>query len=401
MRGMWAVLAVAITVGCGTNHVTVEVRGGDGELVRLDAKSLEYNGNRLVSPGSFTYAELKKGSFEVGVVAAGHVERRILEVDSAPISGTAEYSVVFDIPEGANRPFEPKGTVLFASTRTNVRNWDLFTIGADGTGLKQITATRDFEQHPVWSADGQRIAFTRGDVMTNIDIWVMDADGGNSRRLTEHPERDSRAAWSPDGSQIAWVSQRDGDVAVWLMDADGGNKRKLAKGRQPSWSPDGRRLAFVSAQLDGADNDELFLINPDGTGIQRLTRDNKFDWFPRWSPSGDRLVFCSERFGGQELLVCRADGQAQTRITVAEATFEVAPVWSPDGHGLAYSGKMEIGDDGEFVVDERGRSLGSYDIYLLPATGFDWDEMESRPVRPVNLTNSPDREDRAPSWRAF
>ena len=401
MRGKWAVLAAAMLVGCGTNRVTVEVRGGDGELVRLDATDLQYNGNRLVAAGTYSYGELKKGTYEVGVVAAGCVERRVLEVDSAPMAGEAQYSVVFDMPPGANTPFERRGTILFASTRTNVRNWDLFTIGADGTGLRQLTDTRDFEQHPVWSPDGQRIAFTRGDVMTNIDIWVMKADGSGPQRLTVHPERDSRAAWSPDGGQIAFVSQRDGDVAVWIMDAEGGNQRKLARGREPSWSPDGRQIAFVSGQLEGAENDELFLIDVDGTDLRRLTNDNKFDWFPAWSPSGDRLAFCSERFGGQELMIARADGQAQTRVTIAESTYEREPVWSPDGRGLAYSGKMMVGDDGEFVVDERGRSLGSYDIYLLSATGFDWDEMEDRPVRPINLTNSPEREDRSPSWRAF
>jgi len=230
----------------------------------------------------------------------------------------------------------------------------------------------------------------------------MNDDGTKARRLTEHPERDSRAAWSPDGSQIAWVSQRDGDVAVWLMDADGGNPRKLAKGREPSWSPDGRCIAFVSAQLDGAENDELFLIAPDGTDLRRLTRDNRFDWFPAWSPAGDRLVFCSERFGGQELVVVRADGQDQTRVTIAEGSYEGQPAWSPDGRGVAFDGKMTVGDDGEFVVHEiTRRPIGDWEIYILPITGYDWDEMAERPVRPVNLTNSPDREDRSPSWRAF
>jgi len=407
MRCMWAVhavapLVVAALIGCGTNQVTVEVRGGDGELVRLDAKDLEYNGNRLVAAGAFTYGDIKKGTYDVGVVAADHVERRVLEVDSAPISGTAEYSLTFDLPAGANKPFEPAGTIVFASTRTNVRNWDLFTVQADGEGLRQLTETREFEQHPSWSPDGKQIAYTRGDVMTNIDIWVMNDDGTKARRLTEHPERDSRAAWSPDGSQIAWVSQRDGDVAVWLMDADGGNPRKLAKGREPSWSPDGRCIAFVSAQLDGAENDELFLIAPDGTDLRRLTSDNRFDWFPAWSPAGDRLVFCSERFGGQELVVARADGQDQTRVTIAEGSYEGQPAWSPDGRGVAFDGKMTVGDDGEFVVHEiTRRPIGDWEIYILPITGYDWDEMAERPVRPVNLTNSPDREDRSPSWRAY
>ncbi|MFH1572089.1 MAG: hypothetical protein ABIL09_29125, partial [Gemmatimonadota bacterium] len=61
MRGMRVVLALVWLVGCGANEVVVEVRGGDGDLVRLDAKDLEYNGNHLVQAGSYTYPKMKRG----------------------------------------------------------------------------------------------------------------------------------------------------------------------------------------------------------------------------------------------------------------------------------------------------------------------------------------------------
>ena len=399
MRRMWAFAVLVAVAGCGVNEVTVEIKGGDGELVRLDANDLEYNRNRLVEAGTYAYSKLKRGTYEVGVVANGYLDRRVLEIDAPPLTGVRDYPVAFEVPAGRNAGLERQGTIVFASTRSNVRNWDLFTIRADGTELTQLTETREFEQHPAWSPNGERILYTNGDVMTNIDIHVMNADGTGRTRLTEHPERDQRATWSPDGSQIAFVSQRDGDVAIWIMDADGDNKRKLVQGREASWSPDGKRIAFTSGHFDG--NDEIYVIDVDGSNRRRLTDQKKFDWFPVWSPSGDRLLFCSERFGGQELMVADAEGGKQTRITVAEATFEREPVWSPNGRGLAYSGKMLIGDDGEFVVDVSGKCQGSYDIYLLPVLGFDWDDDPARPVIPINLTNSPDREDKTPSWRSY
>ena len=144
--------------------------------------------------------------------------------------------------------------------------------------------------------------------MTNIDIYTMDADGSNVERLTEHPERDQRGAFSPDGKTVAFVSQRDGDVAVWLIDADGANPRKLVKGREPSFSPDGRRVVFTSSAFH--DNDEIYLIDLDGSNRVRLTDNRrKFDWFAAWSPMGDRLAYNSEAFGGQELMVMRTDGR--------------------------------------------------------------------------------------------
>ena len=238
-----------------------------------------------------------------------------------------------------------------------------------------------------------------GEVMTNFDVWVMNEDGSGRTRLTEHPERDADATWSPDGASIAFVSQRDGDVSIWVMDADGGNKRKLVEGREPSWSPDGNRLAFTSSHF--AENDEIYVIDPDGGNMRQLTTDKRFDWHPAWSPDGTKLAMASERFGGQELLVAGGDFTHQIRVTIAESTFEVEPQWSPDGRGLAYSGKMTIGADGELSVDEKGRSLGTYDIYLLPTSGFDWDDTTERPVRPINLTPTQDRDERSPSWRPF
>jgi Tol biopolymer transport system component len=384
---------------CGVNEVAVEIRGGDGHLVRLDANDLKFQHNRLVQAGTHTYSELKSGAYRVSVVAGEYVDSRLLQLESAPISGVARQEVVFDVPPGANAPTERTGTILYAATPTRVRNWDLFTVDVASGEIRQLTDTRDFEQHPSWSPAGDRILFTMGDVMTNVDIWVMNADGSDRKRLTEHEERDQRAAWSPDGNQIAFVSQRDGDVGVWVMDADGGNKRKLVQGREPAWCPDGQRIAFTSSAFEG--NDEIYVIGVDGGGMRRLTDHKKIDQLPAWSPDGLRLVMASERFGGQELLVAGGDLTSQVRISVAENTFELGPQWSPDGRGIAYSGKMTIGADDELVADEKGRPIGTYDIYLVEAAGFDWDDVPERPVRPTNLTKTDDRDERSPSWRPF
>ena len=379
-----------LIAGCGKNQVTVEIRGGEGNKVRLDANDLQFKYNFLVDAGSFTFPgpeskiDLDSGTYRVNVAAGDYLMTEVLELESPPISGAQNYTVTFDIPAGSNAEFERQGTILYASTRTAVRNWDLFTIKADGSELKQLTDTREFEQYPSWSPDGKKILFTRGDVMSNIDIYAIDEDGSGLVRLTEHPERDQRAAWSPDGEKIAFVSQRDGDVAIWIMDADGGNKRKLVKGRYPSWGPDSRKVVFTSSAFH--DNDEIYTIDIDGGEPQRLTENKKYDWFPVFSPTGDRILFDSELFGGQELMLMKTDGSALTRISIAEKTFEQEPAWSPDGRGLAYAGKM-------------GES--EYDIYLVKANGFDLDEIENPPVLPINLTDNDDRDDMSPHWRPF
>ena len=384
------VLAVAVA-GCGSNQLKIEIKGGDGQFVRLDANDVQYKFNHLVKAGTYVLPEpaskieLGRGAYSVKVAAGDYLGHEVLHVESPPLWGVRTYEAIFDIPAGSNAAFSREGTILYASTKKNVRNWDLFTIKADGSGRQQLTNTPEPEQHPSWSPDGKQILFTRGDVMTNIDVYVMDADRSNVTRLTEHPERDQRGVFSPDGATIAFVSQRDGDVAIWLMAADGSNPRKLVQGREPSFSPDGRRIAFTSSAFD--DNDEIYLIDLDGSNRTRLTDNRrKLDWFASFSPKGDRLVYNSEAFGGQELMLMRADGQGQTRISIAEKTYEQEPVWSPDGKGIAYAGKM--GDD-------------EYDIYLVGTAGFDLDELDAPPLLPINLTDNDDRDDMSPSWRPY
>ena len=83
------------------------------------------------------------------------------------------------------------------------------------------------------------------------------------------------------------------------------------------------------------DNDEIYIINIDGSNRVRLTNNRKFDWFPAWDPMGRRVSFNSEQFGGQELMLSLADGAGRIRITNAEKTYEQESVFSPDGKDLA------------------------------------------------------------------
>ena len=93
----------------------------------------------------------------------------------------------------------------------------------------------------------------------------------------------------------------------------------------PVWSPISEQIALVS---NDTGNDEIWLLNRDGTGLQQLTQDSHSWWdkHPSWSPDGHSILFWSNRSGQRQLWLMAADGSGQTRLTQPDAN-NWDPVW--------------------------------------------------------------------------
>src|SRR5918997_247077 len=180
---------------------------------------------------------------------------------------------------------------------------DIYTINVDGTAERKLTDTPGLDGFPSWSPDGTRIAFsTDRDGGGNWEIYVMRSDGTHQRRLTNTPEKDEGLpAWSPDGEKIAYVADVGPDKETWdneeifVMNADGSGRTRLTDipGNDhwpPTWSPDGTRLAFTSDGKDGYG--EIYVMSSDGSGLTQLTHHPSgpleptplADTFPSWRP---------------------------------------------------------------------------------------------------------------------
>ena len=99
---------------------------------------------------------------------------------------------------------------------------------------------------PVWSPDGQEIAFqsTRSG---NFDIWVIPSIGGEARQVTFDPAEDQFPQWSPDGKRLVFASTREADFhRLWSVPAQGGEPELLteAHARAPLWLRSGKRIYF-------------------------------------------------------------------------------------------------------------------------------------------------------------
>jgi len=223
--------------------------------------------------------------------------------------------------------------IVFESSQSG--DFEIWTMRLDGSGLRNLTRHKGYDESPAWSPDGRRIAFTSTRT-GRAKIWVMNADGSRQRQVTRGWSQDGGPSWSPDGSRIVYGSRADGAgvVRIWSVRANGGKPRRLTQlTGTPTWSPDGKRVVFASACATSPSC--LYVMNADGTHRHVLgDPDNVDNRSPAWSPDGRLIAWIH----ATELWVMNVDGSAAHRLPpgpVPEVD-DANPTWSPDGSRVLF-----------------------------------------------------------------
>lgn len=191
----------------------------------------------------------------------------------------------------------------------------------------------------------------------------------NIRQLTSGFSKAGEGYFSPDGKQIIYQAAPAGkdDYQIFVQDAAPGAMPKMVstgKGKTTCsyFHPNGLSILFGSSHLDPAlkngqpdaaakkgpaysrseryrwDFDphmDIFIANPDGTGLARLTDTPGYDAEGSYSPNGKQIIFTSFRDGDAEIYIMDADGSHPRRITRNKG-YDGGPFFSPDGKKIIY-----------------------------------------------------------------
>ena len=166
----------------------------------------------------------------------------------------------------------------------------------------------------------------------------------------------------PDAS-IVFQSTRDGNFEIYSMNADGSGQQRLttmpANDMSPSWAPDGKRILFTSDR-DGIW--EIYTMQSDGSSPTRLTRGHGSCTAPSWALQGSKILFVSTQDSPNgDLCLMNADGSNVQRLTT-DSLVKDSPVMTPDGRAIL----MTINIKGRYRIASCAPATGTVQFLTPP-----------------------------------
>jgi dipeptidyl aminopeptidase/acylaminoacyl peptidase len=232
-------------------------------------------------------------------------------------------------------------TVAYTDIALNKRNKELFVVGINGSGKKQITSSPLNESEPQWIENGQKIAF-----LYDSQIWKMNPNGSKRKQISNYEKGIDGFKYSPNGKKILFVSQvktveKSADRYPDLDKATGRIIDDLMYKHWDEWVEtvphpfvadyDGTKLSNIIDIMEGEPFEAP--MKPFG-GVEQLD----------WSPDGKIIAYTSRKKTGKEYAVStnsdiyfyHTETKATINITESMAGYDVNPKFSPDGKYLAW-----------------------------------------------------------------
>ncbi len=231
---------------------------------------------------------------------------------------------------GTNPPLLLQRPAVSAKQVAFVFADDIWIVDRDGGDARRLTAGVGLESYPVFSPDGETIAFA-GQYEGNLDVFVVPASGGVPRRLTHHPDPDVPVGWTPDGKAVIFRSTRSSYgrfSQLFSVPIGGGQPTELPlpMGEDGALSPDGKRIAYVpfsnKPQYPGAYRplrnyrggtaSPLWIADLADSSITKVPRKDSNDFNPMWIDN--HVYFLSDREGPTTLFAYEPESKQVRRL---------------------------------------------------------------------------------------
>lgn len=359
-------------------QLTVQVAAGQGGFAPGGYKLEIYLAGQLVSQGTFN------------ILKADTPTQRPIQVAYTTWDGAAHQLHLLDLTtnltetliSSARRPaWSPDAVGLLFYNEGNPAGLQVFNMGQrKAYPLNQET----FFQSVAWSPNRAYVATTRGEgEEAQVVLWDL------NRNMAHPGPAGVDPAWSPEGLRLAYrgctaEGWNISTIQVISSTFNFDSIERLTQGddSQPAWSWDGQQLAFVRRE---GDNQDIYVMNADGSSLTRLTDHPAADVAPAWTPDG-RLLFRSQREGQWGLYAMDSNG-ADERLLV---NTPAQPDWQPDplavstnvqvvtpeppkpqpqipaGHGLLAISNQKNNDEMTFTIDNKEHKIKPYQLWMLP-----------------------------------
>ena len=300
--------------------------------------------------------------------------------------------IVLDLYTGKGGIFNSK--LVFIGRKSKGSPKQVYVCDFDGTNMVQITNTNSIHLSPTWSPDGTSLVATSFE-LNNPDLYfyeIIKSKSGSIRpgmkkRIAYQFVLNSGGHFTPSGKLIAYTGAIEGNADIYTITPDGKNRVRLIGGHgldvDPNFSPDGKYLAFVSgrygnphiftATLKWQSDDKVTI-----EGDKRLTYAGWYNATPDWSPDSQKIAFAGydKDINRWDLFVMNYDGTNMERLTLKIGDNE-SPSWSPNGQMIAFhtnrTGTSDTKDHARiYVMNRDGSAQRELPIDIYEAATPSW-----------------------------
>ncbi|AWF79992.1 Tol-Pal system protein TolB [Microbulbifer sp. A4B17] len=249
---------------------------------------------------------------------------------------------IFEAITGIRGAFSTEMVYVQEETRGGKPSYLLMRADIDGARAKQIRRFSAPVMSPMWSPNGQELAYVSFETGRPA-IFRENLRTGARKQLTNFKGINSSPTWSPDGTKLAMVLSKDGNPEIYVLDLVSNKLTRMTRhfsiDTEPNWMPDGKSLIFTS---DRGGKPQIYQLTLATGQVDRLTFDGDYNARPRVSPDGKTLVMVHRNRG--VFTIATMDINSGRMRVLTETTLDESPSIAPNGAMLMYATKR--GDKG-------------------------------------------------------